>query len=148
MIDRVGAVMLLRRDGAALLQHRDDKLGLRHACMWVPPGGQAELGESMLDCARRELREETEYDASDLRFLLSCDDTVEGWPAYRLTIFWCWYDGIQPVICHEGQALAFIERMMAANYAIPAYLLNAWDAALAAGGATTESLQPVTNNNG
>lgn len=138
MTDRVAAVIVLRHDGAALLQHRDDTPGLRNASMWVPPGGHAELDESMFDCARRELREETEYDASDLRFLLSFDDTVEGWPAYQLTIFWCWYDGSQSIACHEGQALAFVGRNMAANYPIPTYLVNAWDTALAAAGATME----------
>ncbi len=132
MIDRVGAVILLRRDGSALLQHRDNKPGLRHANMWVPPGGHAERDESMVECARRELCEETEYDASDLRHLMSYDDIAEGWPAYQLTIFWSEYDEIQPVVCHEGQMLAFIPRMMAAGYAIPHHLLNAWDAALAA----------------
>jgi hypothetical protein len=29
--DSVAAVLLLRADGAALLQHRDDRPGLRHA---------------------------------------------------------------------------------------------------------------------
>ena len=134
----MGAVIVLRRDGAALMQHRDDKPGLRHAGMWVPPGGHAEKGESMRDCARRELREETEYDASDLRHLLSLDDAVEGWPAYQLTIFWCWYDETQSIACHEGQALAFLERATAKNYPIPTYLINAWDSALAAAGTTSE----------
>jgi len=138
LADRVAAVLLLRRDGAALLQHRDDKPGLRNAGMWVPPGGHAEPGESMIDCARRELREEAEYDATDLRFLLSFDDTVEGWPTYHLTFFWCWYDGIQRVACHEGQALGFVERSTVINYQIPAYLINVWDAALAVEGAARE----------
>ena len=143
MVERcVSAVMLLRCDGAALLQHRDDKPGLRNAGMWVPPGGHAELGESTQDCARRELCEETEYDAADLQFLLSFEDTVEGWPEYRLTFFWCWYDGIQPVACHEGQALAFVDRSMAANYPIPIYLLNVWDAALAAADSITGKVHP------
>lgn len=140
MDDRVAAILLLRRDGAALLQHRDDKPGLRHAGMWVPPGGHAESGESMLDCARRELREETEYDASDMQLLMSLDDVVEGWPAYRLTIYWCWYDGIQSVACHEGQDLAFVERSAAVNYPIPALVINAWDAALTAACTTTEKI--------
>lgn len=140
MVDRVAAVLLLRRDGAALLQHRDDKPGLRHANMWGPPGGHAELGESMDDCAQRELYEETGYDASDLRFLMSRDDIVEGWPMYRLTMFWCRYDGIQPITCHEGQALAFIERSAATDYPIPDFIINAWDAALAAAGITMEKV--------
>ena len=139
-MDKVGAVILLRRDGAALLQHRDNKPGLRNAGMWAPPGGHAEPGESIFECARRELCEETAYDASDLRFLMAFDDIVDGWPAYQLTIFWGWYDGIQSVVCHEGQALAFIQRTMAANYPIPHYLLDAWDAALAAAH-QTESLR-------
>ena len=139
MIDRVGAVILLRHDGAALLQHRDNKPGLRNAGKWVPPGGHAEPGELILECARRELCEETEYQATDLRFLMSFDHVVEGWPAYQLTIFWSWYDGVQSVVCHEGQALAFVQRTMAADYPIPAHLLNAWDAALASAGVTEPS---------
>ena len=140
MIDRVAAVLLLRRDGAALLQHRDDKPGLRHANMWGPPGGHAEPGESMGDCARRELHEETGYDASDIRFLTSYDDAVEGWPVYQLTMFWCWYDGVQTITCHEGQELAFIERSAVARYPIPAPIIKAWDAALAAAGITIDKM--------
>lgn len=69
IIEKVAAVSLLRRNGAALLQQRDNKPGLRDAEMWGLPGGCAELGEPMLYRARRELRKETDCNASVLRFL-------------------------------------------------------------------------------
>jgi 8-oxo-dGTP pyrophosphatase MutT (NUDIX family) len=139
-VGRVAAVILLRRDGAALLQHRDDKPGLRHPGMWVPPGGHAEEGETMLDCARRELLEETEYQASQLHFLMHTHDTAVGFPTNDLAIFWAWYDGVQPIVCHEGQALEFIHRSKAGALAIPAPLLAAWDAALERSGLATDNL--------
>ena len=132
MVERVAAVWVLGTNGTALLQHRDDKPGLRHAGLWVPPGGHANDDESMFDCARRELREETEYDAPDLRFLVALDRNYEDGVAFRVTNFWCRYDGVQSVVCHEGQELAFVERTSAANYPIPPFLLDIWDTAIAA----------------
>ena len=53
-------------DGAALLQHRDDKPELRRAGMWVPPGGGLDPGEPAEAGARREIREETGYLCGEL----------------------------------------------------------------------------------
>jgi 8-oxo-dGTP pyrophosphatase MutT (NUDIX family) len=133
-LPRVAAVVLLRRDGAALLQHRDDTPGLRHAGMWVPPGGHCEGGEDALVCAQREFFEETAYRAGpELRFLMQfVDDNVPGHRPQFITVFWAWYDGVQQPVCHEGQGLAFIERHRAAELLVPGYLVRVWDAALAA----------------
>jgi 8-oxo-dGTP pyrophosphatase MutT (NUDIX family) len=129
----VAAVFVLRDDGAALLQHRDDKPGLRDAGKWVPPGGHLDPGEPHEDCARRELQEETAYNPKDLYWLTTIrNGPVEHWPAYELTIFWTCYDGVQPVRCLEGQALQFVRREDAARYDIPPYLVQAWDDAIAA----------------
>ena len=141
MVDRVAAIWVLRPDGTALLQHRDDKPGLRHAGMWAPPGGHADPGESMLDCAKRELSEETEYEASDLKFLESAYRHYEDGTAYQVTYYWCWYDEVQPVVCHEGQGLAFVDRSTAETYPIPPHLFDIWDAAVAAAEANTETLK-------
>lgn len=132
MSNWVGAVILLRQDGAALLQLRDNKKGLRHAGKWVPPGGHAEPGEAIEICARRELLEETGYHCSDLRWLIDLEDRVDKWPPYQLTVFWTYYDGVQKIRCHEGQALEFIRREDAYLYDIPAYLIGIWDMALCA----------------
>jgi ADP-ribose pyrophosphatase YjhB (NUDIX family) len=49
----VGVLFLLRDDGALLLQLRDEKPNLRHAGMWVPPGGHIEADESVEQGTRR-----------------------------------------------------------------------------------------------
>jgi 8-oxo-dGTP pyrophosphatase MutT (NUDIX family) len=130
---RVGAVILLRDDGAALLQLRDVKPGLPRSGMWVVPGGHAEPGEAMADCARREFREETAYDCVELQFLYSVVDVndVTGDP-YDLFLYWQTYDGRSPTICLEGQELRFFPRQRADGLDMPACLFAAWDAALAA----------------
>jgi 8-oxo-dGTP pyrophosphatase MutT (NUDIX family) len=130
---RVAGVVLLREsDGAALLQHRDDKPGLPHANLWVPPGGHCEDGEALLACAEREFFEETGYRCSSLRFLVERDvDDVPFSPPIRLTVFWGVYDGRQQIACNEGQALEFVTRSRAYRIAIPEYLVDVWDRALA-----------------
>jgi 8-oxo-dGTP pyrophosphatase MutT (NUDIX family) len=130
----VAGVILLRDDDAALLQHRDDKPGLRHAGAWVPPGGHSRPGESPEDCARRELMEETGYccAAEDLEWLSSLMDWHTGWSPYILTVYWAAYDGVQRVRCFEGQAVEFVERERAVSLRVPPYLVGLWDAAIAA----------------
>jgi 8-oxo-dGTP pyrophosphatase MutT (NUDIX family) len=129
---RVAGVVLLREpDGAALLQHRDDKPGLPHANLWVPPGGHCNDGEAWEACAAREFLEETGYRCSNLRWLAELDvDDVPFSPPMHLKVFWDVYDGDQAVTCREGQALEFVPRGRAAVIAMPEYLVDLWDQAL------------------
>jgi 8-oxo-dGTP pyrophosphatase MutT (NUDIX family) len=126
----IAGVVLLRSDGAALLQHRDDKPGLPHAGLWVPPGGHCESFECLEDCARREFLEETGYRCDTLHVLKTIEDDGRdhGLPQ-RLTLFWAEYDGFQQTVCLEGQALEFIRREDAHGYPIPGYLVDLWDEA-------------------
>jgi 8-oxo-dGTP pyrophosphatase MutT (NUDIX family) len=128
-LSRVGAVFLLRDDGAALLQMRDDKPGLRNAAMLVPPGGHADPGEDIETCARREFLEETAYACGELNWLCSFVDEVPGWPPYELTVFWARYDGRQKYVCREGQWLEFVRREDAVAERSPAYLRDLWNQA-------------------
>lgn len=127
----VGAVFLLRDDGAVLLQLRDVKPGLPRAGMWVVPGGHRDPGEPMHVCARREFREETEYDCPDLRFLYRIVDVNDVAGPYHLYLYWDDYDGRSPYRCQEGQLLWFVRRDQAARLDMPHNLLEAWDAILA-----------------
>jgi len=127
---RVAAIYLLRADGAALLQHRDDKPEISHPNMWVPPGGHCEDCESVEDCARREFFEETDYRLGDLCQVADfVDDHAPGFPPLHLTVFWSRYDGVQSVVCREGQALEFVPRASAESLGVPAYLIDLWDRA-------------------
>lgn len=128
---RIAGVLLLDDGGSALFQHRDDKPGLNHAGRWVPPGGHAEPGEDIEDCARREFLEETDYVCGELHLLTSFDDRGAG-EVIDLTIFWGHYDGRQALVCREGQALEFVAREGFAGRDIPPYLVDIWDAAITA----------------
>lgn len=134
---RVAAMFLLRDDGAALMQHRDDKPEIPHANTWVPPGGHCEDGESVEACVRREFFEETSYRLGDVHLIADfVDDHATGFPPLQLTVFWSRYDGIQRTICHEGQALQFVARERAEAHAVPAYLVELWDRAIEASART------------
>ena len=131
---RVAGIVLLRDpDGAALLQHRDDKPGLPHANLWVPPGGHCADDEVWEGCAAREFLEETGYRCQNLRLLAELNiDDIPFSPPMQLQVFWDVYDGHQTVTCHEGQALEFVPRSRALQLAVPEYLVNLWDLALSA----------------
>lgn len=127
----VCAVALLKEDGSALLQLRDDKPGLRAAGQWVFPGGHVEEGESVDAGARREFLEETTYQCADLQWLASVNDVFyPSWPSYPLHVFVARYDGIQPFRCLEGQDLRFFARADADHLPMPRYQLLLWDLAI------------------
>ena len=131
---RVAGIVLLREpDGAALLQHRDDKPGLPHANLWVPPSGHCDDGERWELCAAREFLEETGYRCGNLRLLADLDvDDVPFSAPMHLKVFWDVYDGHQAVSCCEGQGLEFVSRNRATEIAMPEYLVALWDQALGA----------------
>jgi 8-oxo-dGTP pyrophosphatase MutT (NUDIX family) len=129
----VAGIILLRGDGAALLQLRDDKPTIQDPGIWVVPGGHVEAGESPADGARREFLEETRYACSNPRLLASYPSRPLGYDGdFDLVFFWDRYDGIQGIECREGQALRFVSRAEAESLPRRDYLTKVWDLALSA----------------
>lgn len=118
---------MLRDDGAALLQHRDNISTISDPGLWVFPGGHLKWGETPRDGAAREMEEETCYRCHNLRPLTRLA-IEEG----RLLFFWESYDGQQRVACSEGQALEFVERQKVESLPKQPYLTKVFDLALAA----------------
>ena len=126
-IRQVAGVVLLRDDGAALLQHRDNISTISDPGLWVFPGGHLKWGETPHDGAAREMEEETCYRCRNLRPLTRL--AIEGG---TLLFFWENYDGQQHVACREGQALEFVDRRKVESLPKQSYLTDVFDRALAA----------------
>ena len=129
---RVCGVVLLRHDGAALLQLRDEKPEIIDPGLWVFPGGHAEAGESAKHAAFREFREETLYECRALRPLGTYSASELGYEGeYSMSFFFDTFDGMQEYRCCEGQDLRFVARDAVAGLPRRDYLTRIWDAALA-----------------
>jgi 8-oxo-dGTP pyrophosphatase MutT (NUDIX family) len=127
----VAGVVLLRGDGAALLQLRDDIPTIQDPGIWVVPGGHIESGETAAEGACREFLEETCYRCANARLLTLLSSAEAGYEGdFDLVFFWDLYDGAQRIECREGQALEFIGRLEAEYIPRRDYLTRVWDMAL------------------
>lgn len=82
-VPRVGVGVIITRDGLILLGQR---IGAHGAGTWALPGGHLEFGESVEQCAAREVREETGLELVDIkRGPYSNDVALEG--KHYVTLF-------------------------------------------------------------
>ena len=78
---KVGIGVLIVNDNKVLLGHRCNKYkdtgGIHEPDSWTCPGGKQEYDETMLECAIRETKEETNLDIEDLEIIGASDDIGE-----------------------------------------------------------------------
>ena len=117
----VGAVVV--RDGKALVIKRahEPRKG-----EWSLPGGLLELGESLQDAVRREIKEETSLDI-DVGPIIETFDRVHrddhGRIRYHFVIvdFLCWANGGDAVAGSDADAVAWVTAAEIDDYGINAH---------------------------
>ena len=99
-------ILLLRSDGALILQQRDDKPGITNPGFVSSFGGHIEEGEAPLDAAWREIREETNVrpEKQDLEFFGKYEKTKkehgEDWTVFYFILRNVSDEGLE---VYEGQ---------------------------------------------
>jgi len=81
---RVGVAVVIHRDGCILLGER---IGSHGSHTWATPGGHLELGESIEECAKREVLEETGLVVESFTKLGFTNDIFEQEGKHYVTLF-------------------------------------------------------------
>jgi 8-oxo-dGTP diphosphatase len=102
---QIATVFIEDAAGRLVLQLRDDKPDIPHPCHWGPWGGRVEAGESPLEGAAREVREELTLNVQVewLRFFTMhvLESPAREWHAF----FWQAGDAVDAASVTEGQRL-------------------------------------------
>lgn len=121
------SVILIKKNGDALLQKRDNIKKIAYPNFWSFPGGTIEKKETAKNGAKRELFEETGYLTKKLKFFKNFYDFHRG-RKNKIVFFWDYYDNSTIINCFEGQKLEFIsfERVILKKYLITSIAFHAW----------------------
>ena len=100
---RIGVAVIVVRDGRVLLGER---IGAHGAGTWALPGGHLEFGESVDDCARREVLEETGLRIGAISAGPFTNDVFVAERKHYVTLFVLAHDADgEPARCEPGKCL-------------------------------------------
>lgn len=103
------ALCVTERRGRPALVITRRAAGLRaHAGQWALPGGRLDPGESAVDCALRELREEVELTVAPADVLGVLDDYVTR-SGYVMTPVVCWAGEVGDLSGHEAEVAEVLQ---------------------------------------
>ena len=103
------SVVVVRKDGAVLMQHRDNKPGIFWPDYWYYPAGTVDKGENFKVVAIRELKEEINYTPNQVHPLVDEIYARSDGEKVNRHIFWTIYDNLQEIICNEGADMRFVK---------------------------------------
>lgn len=109
---RVGIGVFVLKDGKFLIQKRQGSHG---EGSWSLPGGHLEFGESFEDTARREVKEETDLNITNIRFVAVTNDVFVDENKHYVTVWMLsdWLDGellnMEPQKCTQQRWITFEE---------------------------------------
>lgn len=83
-VPRIGVAVIIIKDNKVLLGKRKSKHGEGD---WGFPGGHLENGETWEECARREVKEETDIEIDDISFSTATNDIFEKSGKHYNTIY-------------------------------------------------------------
>lgn len=107
MLIKSAALILIFQD-KALLQLRDNSPEISYPNTWgFAGGGKLDDGETFLQAAQRELKEETGYVSKNPIEFMSTEYGLPNGTKVQTVRFFEMYDGVQELNCYEGQKIIF-----------------------------------------
>lgn len=120
-------MLLRKKDGALLLQHRDNKKKIRYPNIWGTPGGHLMPNETYINCIKREMIEETGYKLKNVKYFKTfIDKPNRNFNETKVKLYWEIYDNYQQIKCNEGQEMKFFLPQEILNIKIVKIVQESW----------------------